>query len=116
GSSPRRTPDAKHLGLPEHIRFLARSYDELKVLLDPNTKCLWCHLFPKGPPSFTPNILRELVVLHRQIQSLAASQGPHEEPFIRYYVLASGVPGIYNLGGDLSYLVDRIKQRDREAV
>jgi len=58
----------------------------------------------------------ELTVLHREIQALAASQGPHEEPHIRYYVLASQIPGIYSMGGDLAFLADRVRQRDREAL
>jgi DSF synthase len=98
------------------MRFHGRTYDELKVVLDPNTKCVWCYLRPKGALSLTPGIISELIVLRHAIQSLIASQGPHEEPFVRYYVLASEIPGIYNMGGDLSFLIDRIRQRDREAI
>jgi DSF synthase len=61
-------------------------------------------------------MLRELIVLHRQMQSLAASQGPEEQPFIRYFILASKIPGIYNMGGDLLYLANKIRDRDRTAV
>jgi DSF synthase len=104
------------LNLPEPIRFLNRTYNELEVVLDPNTKCIWCYQRPKGPPSFTPGMICELTVLHREIQALAASQGPHEEPLIRYYVLASHIPGIYSMGGDLSFLADRVRKRDREAI
>ncbi|HUI21426.1 MAG TPA: crotonase/enoyl-CoA hydratase family protein [Methylocella sp.] len=98
------------------MHFLSRTYQELDVALDPNTKCIWCYLRPKGPPSFTPSMVRELIVLHRSIQALVASQGPEEEPLIRYYVQASQIPGIYNMGGDLSFLADRIRDRDREAI
>ena len=99
--------DVEVLGRSELMRFLSRTYQELSVVLDPNTKCLWCYQRPKGPPSFTPSIIRELIVLHRSIQALAASQGPDEEPLVRYYVQASQIPGIYNMGGDLSFLADK---------
>jgi DSF synthase len=102
--------------LPEPIRFLNRSYNELQVLLDPNTKCIWCYQRPKGPPSFTPGMICELTVLHREIQALVASQGPHDEALVRYYVLASHIPGIYNMGGDLAFLADRVRRGDREAI
>jgi DSF synthase len=108
--------DVEVFGRSELMRFLSRTYQELSVVLDPNTKCLWCYHRPKGPPSFTPSMIRELIVLHRSIQSLAASQGPDEEPLVRYYVQASQIPGIYNMGGDLSFLADRIRARDREAI
>lgn len=108
--------DVEVLVRSELMRFLSRTYQELSVVLDPNTKCLWCHQRPKGPPSFTPSMVRELIVLHRSIQALAASEGPDEEPLIRYYVQASQIPGIYNMGGDLSFLTDRIRDHDREAI
>jgi DSF synthase len=104
------------LGLAEQLRFLSRTYDELGVLLDPNTQCVWCHLRPRGPPSFTPSMVRELLVLHHSIHAVASSQGPGEEPLIRYYVQASQIPGIYNMGGDLSFLADRIRHNDREGI
>jgi DSF synthase len=108
--------DVEVLGRSELVRFLSRTYQELSVVLDPNTKCLWCYQRPKGPPSFTPSMVRELIVLHRSIQALAASQGPDEEPLVRYYVQASQIPGIYNMGGDLAFLADRIRDHDREAI
>ena len=114
-SMPKRA-NVEALSLSEQIRFLNRAYQELDVVRDPNTKSIWCYLRPKGPPSFTPSMVRELIVLHRSIQALAASQGPDEEPLVRYYVQASQIPGIYNMGGDLSFLADRIRNHDREAL
>jgi DSF synthase len=100
----------------EQMHFLNRTYEELDVRLDPNTHSVWCYLRPKGQPSFTPLLARELAVLCHAIQALAAGQEPREEPLIRYYVMASQIPGIYNLGGDLAFLADKLKQQDREAV
>jgi DSF synthase len=104
------------LGLWEQFRFLSRTYKELDVLLDPNTKCIWCYQRPKGPPSFTPNMVGELIGLRRAIQALTASHGSNAEPPVRSYILASQIPGIYNLGGDLSFLANAIRRRDREAI
>jgi DSF synthase len=114
-SIPKRA-DVISLSLSEQMRFLSRTYQELNVALDPNTKSIWCYLRPNGPPSFTPSILRELNVLHRSIQALAASQGPDEKPLIRYYVQASQIPGIFNAGGDISFFVDKIRAHDRQAL
>jgi DSF synthase len=115
-SVPKAASSSQILSLPEPIRFLNRTYKELEVTLDPNTKCVWCYQRPIGPPSFTPSMIRELTVLHREIQAVEASQGPNEEPLIRYYALASQIPGIYSMGGDLSFLADRVRKRDREAL
>jgi DSF synthase len=100
----------------EQLRFLSRTYEELQAVLDPNTNCVWCYLRPKGQPSFTPLLVRELAVLHRAIQALGASQEAHETALIRYYVLASQIHGIFNMGGDLSFLADKICRQDREAI
>src|SRR5271166_5347750 len=71
-SSMPKQADVEVLSLSEHIRFLNRTYQELDVVLDPSTKCIWCYMRPKGPPSFTSSMIRELNVLHRSIQALAA--------------------------------------------
>jgi DSF synthase len=108
--------DLASLSLSEQVRFLSRTYQELDVALDPNTKTIWCYARPKGPPSLTPTMVRDLNILHRSIQALVASQGPHEEPMVRYYVQASQIPSIYSMGGDLSFFVDKIRAHDREAI
>lgn len=104
------------LHLAEQVRFLSRDYDELDVSFDPNTRSIWCYLRPAAGTCFTPSMIRELIVLHRAIQGLVESQPPSPEPFIRYYVQGSRVPGIYNTGGDLGFLIDRINHGDREAI
>jgi DSF synthase len=115
-SSVPKTTDVEILSLSEQMRFLSRTYKELEVLLDPNTKSIWCYFRPNGPPSITPGLIREMGVLHRAIPALVVSHGPYEEPLIRSYVLASQIPGIYNLGGDLAFLAEKVRQHDREAI
>ena len=102
--------------LLEQMRFLNCTYEELEVPLDPNTQCVWCYLRPKGQPTFSPLLVRELITLHRAIQTLKASQSAHEKPLVQYHILASKIPGIYNMGGDLSFIIDMIRQQDRQAL
>ncbi len=102
--------------LPEQLRFLNNRYNELDVSIDPNTQALRCYMKPNGPPSFTPSMVRELIVLHRSIQGLFASLPLGAPPPFQYYVQGSRIPGIYNLGGDLAFLIDRITSGDREAI
>jgi hypothetical protein len=40
--------DVEVLSLSELMRFLSRTYQELDVVLDPNTKRIWCYQRPKG--------------------------------------------------------------------
>jgi DSF synthase len=43
-------------------------YEELELLHDPDGQSLWCYMRPKGRPSFTPSLLRELIALRRSLQ------------------------------------------------
>lgn len=115
-SVPRTGRSRKSQDLPEELRFLLDRYEELDVSIDPATRSLWCHMRPDGPPSFTPSMVRELIVLHRSIQAVLARQAPDAEKLIRYYVQGSRIPGIYNMGGDLAFLIDRIKAKDRDSL
>lgn len=100
--------------LPLSLRFPPTDYKELDVSLDPNTATLWCHMRPNGPPSFTPSMLGELIGLRRAIQT--AFDAPGQKPEMKYFVGASRIPGIYNLGGDLNYFAETIRLRDRERL
>lgn len=121
---PQPGPEAAHqekaaglgLGVAEQLRFFSRTYEELDVRFDPNTRSIWCSLHPHGRTCFTPGMIRELVTLHHAIQGLVAAQPPEQEALVHYYVQRSSVPGIYNTGGDLSYLIDRIGHGDRESI
>ncbi len=102
--------------LPFNLRFLSRPYSEIEISLDPNEKTLFMYWRPKGPPSFTLALLTELNDMHRDIHKLFATQASIEEPPILFYVAGSNLPGIFNLGGDLGFFLDKIRRRDRNAL
>ena len=112
-STLERTSDRN---LSEQMRFLTRKYDELELKFDPSTRTLWSYLRPNGAPSFTPSMVRELIAMHRALQGLVAAQPPEEGPLVRYYVQRSLIPGIYNMGGDFGFLIDRITHGDWESI
>lgn len=82
---------------------------EVDIVFDKAKAALWCHMRPDGPPSFTPSLLRELIALRRAIQMNAQTHAQK----LRFFVGASHLSGIYNLGGDLSHFVAMIRNRDR---
>jgi DSF synthase len=100
----------------EQSRFLSRTYDELQLKFDANSRSLWSYLRPKGGPCFTPSMVGELIAMHRALQGLMAAQTREEQRLIRYYVQRSLIPGIYNMGGDFGFLIDRITLGDWEAI
>jgi DSF synthase len=73
---------------------------------------MWCFLHPKGPPSFTPPLLRELNQAHRLIHQIYDEAHTDQPLPIKFYVTVSELPGIFNLGGDLNLFLTCIKNRD----
>ncbi|MHB8079496.1 MAG: crotonase/enoyl-CoA hydratase family protein [Candidatus Krumholzibacteriia bacterium] len=89
------------------------SYEQLLVRYDPCLKAVWYTLAPHPRPCFNLGILDELRRLQARIRDLG--HGPPEPGRTRpvqYTVLASSVPGIFNLGGDLKLFSDLIRRQD----
>ncbi len=97
--------------LPAAIDFGV--YSELDVALDPVHAALWCLMRPKGPPSFTPGLLQDLKTASELVHRLHDEQKPGDPNPVRYWVVASDIPGIFNLGGDLNLFLDCIRANDR---
>jgi len=104
-----RTPPTPALEAfpPQHFRELDIEWDETGA-------AMWCYMRPNGPPSFTPTLLRELIALRRTINLHMSGRAAGDG--LRYFVGASRMPGIYNLGGDLQHFVAMIRQQDRDAL
>ena len=87
-------------------------FDNLAVQLEANSGTYWCYMHPQERPSFTPALLADLADMQRSIVDMFST----DDAPLRYYVLASRLPGIFNLGGDLSVLASRIRNQDRAGL
>ena len=96
---------------PPRAEF-APSFDNLNVEFEPRHGIYWCNMRPRERPSFTPGLLSDLADMQRSLMRMFTGG---ETP-VRYYVLASELPGIFNLGGDLTVLAERIRGRDRASL
>lgn len=90
-------------------------FRELDLDFDAKTGVFWCRFQFSNRPSFTPEVLAEL---RRMRQLLASRHGAaaSQDPQVKYMVLASRMPGIFNLGGDLHLFANLIRKRDRAAL
>lgn len=98
--------------VPEVRAAGVQPFENLNIEIEQKSRTFWCHMRPQERPSFTPALLADLADMQR---SLAAMFTGGELP-IRYYVLASELPGIFNLGGDLTVLADKIRKQDRASL
>lgn len=109
------TTEAGRRSLPLELTLSLGGWKELSVRLDSQSEVLWCRMKPRTAPSYTPALLADLADLRHAIEALFAGAEAGRPPF-RYYVGGSGLPGIFNLGGDLGHFLACIRAGDREAL
>lgn len=78
---------------------------------------VWLYMRPAPRPCFTPRLLQEVHAYQEQLEGTGGafvSGGQYCQ--VRYQVLASRLPGVFNLGGDLQLFSRLIQSRDRDAL
>ncbi len=106
------------MGAMAEVRFFPQTqFNQLETRFDPEFRVLWGFMNPKPRPTFNPHLLAEL---RGYVDSIVQPGGLiwHEgsEHAINYAVIASKVPGVFNLGGDLSLFREAIKTHDRDSL
>ena len=92
-------------------------YEQLFVRYDDDQSALWYYLAPHSRPCFNFDLLNELRRFQHKVELLNhAAQTGHDALPIRYTVLASSIPGVFNLGGDLNLFSKLITEGDREGL
>jgi len=90
-------------------------YKELSIKCDVEAATIWVGMKPIGRQCFTLSMLMEL---HDLIHKINESQSLDSVDLgaIRYLVLESDHPEIYNLGGDLEYFSELVRLQDAERL
>ncbi len=97
----------------QSLEMPAEKYAHLKTWYDEKYQALWYYLDPEPRPCVTWQLLNDLKQFHRDLYS--AFDHP-DSPAIKYMVLGSNSPGIFNLGGDLKLFKELIETRNREGL
>jgi DSF synthase len=90
---------------------------QLRVNYDKETRAIWSRWAPEPRPCFNPALLADIRAYYEFLAASGATvdcQG--EEHAIEYVVLASAMPGVFNLGGDLDLFKQLIDARDRQGL
>jgi len=90
---------------------------QLRVNYDQETRAMWSRWSPEPRPCFNPSLLADI----RSYYEFLGASGARvdclgEERAIEYVVLASAMPGVFNLGGDLDLFKQLIDTRDRNGL
>jgi DSF synthase len=102
---------ATNNGLP----FFIPAYTQLLTSYDPEHAALWYYMNPKPRPCFTSTLLREIRDLQQRVRDYVRSTDDASSQ-LHYFIKASALPGVYNLGGDLKLFVQLIAERNRDAL
>lgn len=91
---------------------------QLSALYDCADRAVWLRMRPVLRPCFNPELLRDL---KEYCQRLSRSNGcirgeAGESLPVGHAILSSGVPGVFNLGGDLSLFMRLIQTRDEDGL
>ncbi|MGH8501233.1 MAG: crotonase/enoyl-CoA hydratase family protein [Gammaproteobacteria bacterium] len=86
----------------------ALPYNQLTTHVDEKYQVAWGYMCAQ-PSCFTPALLGDLGAWFNELAT-------QTEKDIRYAVLASEVPGVYNFGGDLSLFKRLIQAKDRDGL
>jgi DSF synthase len=95
----------------EDVRKLF-ALEQLEVSWDADLGTLWTFMRPRGRPSYNPDLLEDFHAWQRGIVAMFGDR-PAD---LRYLLLGSRTPGVFNLGGDLNLFAAKIRERNREAL
>jgi len=91
--------------------------EQLSAHFDRSLHAMWLRWNPAPRPNFNPRLLSDLDRYCRFLSGTEGTIREHgEETAIAYAVLASRVPGVFNLGGDLGLFTELIDRKDREGL
>ncbi|MBK5265467.1 MAG: crotonase/enoyl-CoA hydratase family protein [Alphaproteobacteria bacterium] len=85
---------------------------QINVDWEEDTGTLWAFLTPAERPNCNMPLLRDAITWQTETKRVFG----HPSSPLKYMVLGSRFPGIFNLGGDLEMFADCIERRDREAL
>ena len=91
--------------------------DQLTARFDTEHNAMWSRWHPAPRPCFNPRLLRDIRTYYDMLKHSEGNLSDGVQEYsIDYVVLASGMPGVFNLGGDLDLFRSLIEKRDRAGL
>lgn len=100
--------------MPSTIAPHPTSHRHLRTRFESQYGALWCYLAPHPLPCFNFEVLEELRRFQEKIERSAENEETKGE--VRYVILASATPGVFNFGGDLRLFIRCLKENDPEPL
>ena len=105
---------ASEIALAEPFGHLNPAPHLLELHYDRQFSTYRCYLKSDAPKHFTPELLRSLLKVQRELRRLPLVLGSElDQRNMQYHVLGSNIPGVFSLGGDLQRLERLVREGDR---
>ncbi|WP_443970131.1 crotonase/enoyl-CoA hydratase family protein [Sphingobium sp. CR28] len=85
---------------------------QINVHFEEELNCLWAFITPEDRPNYNMGLLRDTM----RWQDEAKRHFSARPEALKFMVLGSRFPGIFNLGGDLNMFADCIERQDRATL
>lgn len=93
------------------------SYDHLLCEYDPEHRLMQFNMNSHPQPSFSPALMRAIHSFQQSVIEISeAHQQQGESSPFDFLVLGSAIPGVYSLGGDLSFFLECIQSERRDML
>ncbi|MES2407475.1 MAG: crotonase/enoyl-CoA hydratase family protein [Pseudomonadota bacterium] len=93
------------------------NFEQVRTRFDEEYGIAWSFMRPEPRPCFTKTTLHNLLehhTYHENLKGHTVSNGGFQQT--NYLVLASDLPGVFNLGGDLAAFGDAIRAQTRQEL
>lgn len=105
--------DIKTLIRPrEPAEFPNWFFSTLDVEFDTSSRSFWMYYKADTPPCYTLRTINDIIDVRESLRALFNANGPEKFP-VRYFIMASKRPGIFNLGGDLATFAESLRKGSR---
>jgi DSF synthase len=105
------TGTAPQTEIKPHTKFT-----QFTTRYEPETRSIWCWMQPEPRPCLNATLVDELFLLQQQLTATYKRQDTGAVWPFRHLILASRLPGIYNLGGDLELFKQYISSGDEQQL
>lgn len=101
----------------QHKSRMAAGFQHMALEFEPDQQLVWARFNYAGRPCMTSELLDDIA----RAQKIVAEKAEREyregrESRLMYQVLCSGMPGVFNLGGDLAHFIELIRQQNKTAL
>ena len=102
--------------MSDSFQTIFRDRQEISTRYDVEHEAIWCYFNPKKRPCFSSVLLREANEIQHAVINYFKADGTQPKYPVRYLILASQTPGVFNFGGDLNLFVQLIVEQKREQL